>query len=179
MKKAICVGINNYPGISNDLQGCVNDAYDWSTLLNEYGFATSLLLDSQATRQNIKTALDDLVVSAAEGDVVVFTYSGHGTQFIEFGGDEGDAYDEALSVYDGRILDDELRVIINQIDPRVTLLVISDSCFSGSVTRLVPHNTRPRFMPAHGTSDYRAVRQRFLLPETGMPELLITGCSDQ
>src|SRR5829696_5812681 len=98
MKKAICVGINNYPGISNDLQGCVNDAYDWSKLLNEYGFETSLLLDSQATRQNIKAALDDLVVSAAEGDVVVFTYSGHGTQYIEFGGDEGDAYDEALSV---------------------------------------------------------------------------------
>jgi metacaspase-1 len=178
MKKAICVGINNYPGRSNDLQGCVNDAYDWSTLLSEYGFETSLLLDSQATRQNIKTALHDLLGSAVEGDVVVFTYSGHGTQYIEFGGDEGDAYDEALSVHDGRILDDELRVIINQVDPRVTLIVISDSCFSGSVTRLVPENTKPRFMPADGIADYRVVRQRFLLPETGMPELLITGCSD-
>lgn len=178
MKKAICVGINNYPGSSNDLQGCVNDAHDWSRLLNDYGFATSLLLDAQATRQNIMAALEDLVVSAVEGDVVVFTYSGHGTQYLDVGGDEGDVYDEALYVYDGRILDDELRVIINKIDPRATLLVISDSCFSGSVTRLIPENTKPRFMPADGISDYRAVRQRLLLPEAGMPEILISGFSD-
>ena len=51
MKKAICVGINNYPGTSNDLQGCVNDAKDWLTALNSFGFETSLMLDSQATRQ--------------------------------------------------------------------------------------------------------------------------------
>ena len=34
MKKAVCIGINNYPGTSNDLQGCVNDANDWCALLN-------------------------------------------------------------------------------------------------------------------------------------------------
>jgi metacaspase-1 len=179
MKKALCIGINNYPGTSNDLQGCVNDAYDWSALLNEYGFQTSLMLDSQATRQNIKAALDGLVASAAVGDVIVFTYSGHGTQSLDLGGDEDDAYDEALYVYDGTILDDELRVIINKIDPRATLIVISDSCFSGSVTRLIPEHARPRFMPpAEGIPGDWEVRQRFLLPETGMPELLISGCSD-
>jgi hypothetical protein len=178
MKRAICVGINNYPGSSNDLQGCVNDANDWSVVLKDYGFETSLMLDAQATGDNVKAALNNLVVSAHEGDVIVFTYSGHGTQYLDFGGDEGDIYDEALYVYDGRILDDELRVIINKIDPRASLLVISDSCFSGSVTRLIPENTRPRFMPVDGISDYRAVRQRFLLPERGMPEILISGCSD-
>ena len=178
MKRAVCVGINNYPGASNDLQGCVNDANDWSMLLKDYGFETSLMLDAQATGQNVKAALDNLVVSAHEGDVIVFTYSGHGTQYLDFGGDEGDVYDEAPYVYDGRILDDELRVIINKIDPRASLLVISDSCFSGSVTRLVPENTKPRFMPVDGIADYRAVRQRFLLPEMGMPEILISGCSD-
>jgi hypothetical protein len=178
VKRAICVGINNYPGSSNDLQGCVNDAKDWSALLNEYGFATTLILDSQATGQNIKAALENMIVSAAAGDVLVFTYSGHGTQYLDLSGDEGDTYDEALYVYDGRILDDEMRAIINQIDPNVTLVVISDSCFSGSVTRLIPENAKPRFVPADGIADYRQVRQRFLLPETGMPELLISGCSD-
>src|SRR5215216_1960376 len=178
LKRAICVGINNYPGSSNDLQGCVNDAKDWSGLLNEYGFETTLILDAQATGQNIKVALENLIVSAAVVDVIIFTYSGHGTQYLDLGGDEGDLYDEALYVYDGKILDDELRVIINKIDPRVTLVVISDSCFSGSVTRLIPEHTKPRFVPADGISDYRQVRQRFLLPETGMPELLISGCSD-
>lgn len=178
MKKAICVGINNYPGTSSDLQGCVNDANDWCALLIGYGFETTLLLDAQATRQNIGRALDDLIVSAGREDVIVFTYSGHGTQVLDAGGDEGDSYDEALYVYDGRILDDELRVIINKIDPQATLVVISDSCFSGSVTRLVPEKARPRFLPTDGVAVERAVRQRFLLPESGMPELLISGCSD-
>ncbi|WP_349769079.1 caspase family protein, partial [Zoogloea sp.] len=25
-KKALCIGINDYPGTQNDLSGCVNDA---------------------------------------------------------------------------------------------------------------------------------------------------------
>ena len=178
MKKAVCIGINNYPGISNDLQGCVNDANDWYALLTEYGFEASLMLDSQATRQNIKKALEDMVVSAGQGDVILFTYSGHGTQAFDLNNDEGDSYDEAIYVYDGTILDDEMRVIIDKIDPRTTLVVISDSCFSGSVTRLIPENARARFVPMDGFSENRVVGQRFLLPESGMPELLISGCTD-
>jgi metacaspase-1 len=178
MKKAVCVGINNYPGSSNDLQGCVNDANDWSALLNEHGFETGLLLDSQATRKNIKAALENLVLSAKQGDVVVFTYSGHGTQSLDLGGDEGDKYDEAIYVYDGMIVDDDLRVIIDKINPLATLVIISDSCFSGSVTRLVPEHARPRFIPINGYTENRVARQRFLLPESGMPELLISGCTD-
>ncbi len=29
-KKALCIGINDYPGTQNDLSGCVNDANDWA-----------------------------------------------------------------------------------------------------------------------------------------------------
>jgi len=178
MKKAICVGINNYPGSLNDLQGCVNDANDWAALLSGFGFAITLMLDSQATRQNVKTALSSLVASAGEGDVIVFTYSGHGTQVTDFSHDEGDVYDEAIYIYDGTILDDDLRDIINKIDPKATLVVISDSCFSGSVTRFIPENAKPRFMPVENISTGRLIRQRFLLPEMSMPEILISGCSD-
>jgi metacaspase-1 len=178
MKKAVCVGINNYPGTSNDLQGCVNDANDWCSVLNDYGFQTSLLLDAQATRQNVKTALENLVLGARQGDVAVFTYSGHGTQTFDLSGDEGDTYDEAIYVYDGMVVDDDLRIIINKIDPQATLVIVSDSCFSGSVTRLVPEKARPRFLPINGYTEDRAVRQRFLLPQSGMPEILISGCTD-
>lgn len=178
MKKAVCIGINNYPGTSNDLLGCVNDAGDWSDLLSEYGFETRLMLDSQATRQAVKAALQDLVLSARPRDVAVLTYSGHGTQSLDLSGDEGDLYDEAIYVYDGTIVDDELRSIIDKIDPQASLVVISDSCFSGSVTRLVPEKARPRFLPMPGFLEGRTVRKRFLLPESGMPELLISGCTD-
>jgi hypothetical protein len=178
MKKALCIGINNYPGTSNDLLGCVNDANDWSELLTGLGFETSLMLDTQATRQNVKNGLGSLIASAGENDVIVFTYSGHGTQVIDLNSDEGDTYDEAIYVYDGTVLDDDLRSIIDKMDTKATLVVISDSCFSGTVTRIVPEHTKPRFMPNKDITPGRVVRQHFLLPEANMPELLVSGCSD-
>ena len=88
MKRAVCVGINNYPGIFNDLKGCVNDAKDWSDLLQNFGFETSLMLDSQATKTNIKAALQNLVQTTNAGDIAVLTYSGHGTQVADTSSDE-------------------------------------------------------------------------------------------
>lgn len=178
MKRAVCVGINNYPGIFNDLKGCVNDAKDWSALLQELGFNVSLMLDSQATRTNVKAALQGLVDATHAGDIAVFTYSGHGTQVVDTNSDEGDRYDEAICLYDGNVIDDELRVILQAIHPQGTLVVISDSCFSGSVTRLAEEKGIPRFIfPAVSTSG-RVARRPFLLPEADMPELLLSGCSD-
>jgi len=50
MKRAICVGINNYPGTVNDLEGCVNDAEDWERYLLEIGFdEVTTILDKSAT----------------------------------------------------------------------------------------------------------------------------------
>ena len=178
MKRAVCVGINNYPGIFNDLKGCVNDANDWSALLQGLGFDVSLILDSQAKRSTVKAALQGLVNETNASDVAVFTYSGHGTQVVEAGSDEGDPYDEAICLYDGNVIDDELRIILQGIHPQATLVVISDSCFSGSVTRIAAENAIPRFLPPAVSTVGRAPRRPFLLPEAAMPETLITGCSD-
>jgi hypothetical protein len=178
MKKAVCVGINNYPGIFNDLKGCVNDAKDWSTLLAGLGFDVSLMLDLQATRTNVKAALQGLINVTNAGDIAVFTYSGHGTQVVDSGSDEGDPYDEAICLYDGNVIDDELRVMLQGIHPQATLVVISDSCFSGSVTRIAGEKAIPRFIPPGVSTVGRTARRPFLLPETDMPEILLTGCSD-
>lgn len=179
MKRAVCVGINNYPGIFNDLKGCVNDANDWSALLQgSFGFEVSKILDSQATRANVKAALQGLVDSTNAGDVAVFTYSGHGTQVTDKNADEGDPYDEAIFLYDGTVIDDELRVILNGIHPQATLVIISDSCFSGSVTRLAGEKAIPRFVPPQVSMEGRTAKRSFLIPEAEMPELLVSGCSD-
>ena len=179
MKKAICVGINDYPGIFNDLKGCVNDANDWAELLAEFGFEMDILLDNQGTRENIKAGLRDLVSSLTPGDYGVFTYSGHGTYNRDSSGDEPDSYDEALYVYDGILLDDELREILNDLNPQASLVVISDSCYSGTVTRVAEedHYAKPRFVPVIGYDPLFPVKTRFLA-EADMLELLITGCSD-
>jgi hypothetical protein len=178
MKRAVCVGINNYPGIFNDLKGCVNDAQDWSALLQGLGFNVRLMLDSQATRASVRAALQGLVNATNAGDIAVFTYSGHGTQVVDSGSDEGDPYDEAICLYDGNVIDDELRSILRGLHPQATLVVISDSCFSGSVTRLAGENAIPRFIPPLDSTSGRVARRPFLLPEADMPEILITGCSD-
>lgn len=178
MKKAICIGINNYPGVSNDLKGCVNDANDWENLLLFAGFSIEKILDKQATRQNILNALDNLVTSATAGDEIIFTYSGHGTSVTDKSGDEPDAYDEALYVYDGVLLDDELRAILQKVKPDVHILVISDSCFSGTVTRaLNSESAKPRYIKTENIPSEAKLKKRFLAEED-MIEILLSGCSD-
>ncbi len=55
--RAICVGINDYPGTNMDLAGCVNDAKDWQALLERRGYRVDALHDREATRARIVDAL--------------------------------------------------------------------------------------------------------------------------
>ncbi|MFT3719863.1 caspase family protein [Pseudorhodoferax sp.] len=156
-KTALCIGINDYPGTHMDLRGCVNDAQDWAAELAARGFAVTTLLDAQATRAAMAQGFQAAVGGAQKGDVVVITYSGHGTYVPDLNGDEADGLDEALCPYDlqtggGALLDDEIHAIFAARAAGVRLVLISDSCHSGTVTRAVPQDTpddvpRPRFMP--------------------------------
>ena len=209
MKKlSLSVGINNYPGTSNDLNGCVNDAQDWQGLLKtQFGFDDNvLLLDAQATKANILQSLRNLVSSLDSEDVGVFTYSGHGTWVYDTDSDEDDNRDEAICAYDSSILDDDVRNILLSLNPDAKLTIISDSCHSGTVTRMMlakefslsskdfdsfemegfenleTNTLKPRFMPPENELDTiksltLPIRQRFLYPESGMSELLLTGCN--
>ncbi len=62
----------------------------WSEWFQQAGFQNELLLDEQATRQQILSSISTLVQSAAAGDVVAIQYSGHGTQLPDLDGDELD-----------------------------------------------------------------------------------------
>lgn len=194
-KKALCVGINNYPGTQHDLNGCVNDAHAWADLLvAHYDFPQSdvkLLLDAQATKARIMADLKSLLAGAQAGDVLVFTNSSHGTYITDTGGDEPDRYDEALVPYDfknGLIVDDELRTLFAGLPAKVHLAVISDSCNSGSVTRDVappifppprPRLLRPRDYGKPDLPDAQLAKLRSShregYPQSGMKETLLSG----
>ncbi|HPU00088.1 MAG TPA: caspase family protein, partial [Armatimonadota bacterium] len=75
-KKALCIGINDYPGTQNDLSGCVNDATDWAAALTAHGFEVTTLLDAQASKAAMVATMGALIAGAAKGDTVVITYSG-------------------------------------------------------------------------------------------------------
>lgn len=191
VKRALCVGINNYPGTQNDLNGCVNDAREWAYILkSKYGFSEiSTLFDSAATASNIKKNLEAILMKSKNGDNVAFTYSGHGTTVLDTDGDEADKYDEALYCYDTIIRDDELRDIISKMPKGVKFTVISDSCHSGTVTRALlaqkaiskkagRRPPTPRYMPPQIEikSMKKATKKREFLRENDMVEVLLTGC---
>ena len=196
-KKALCVGINNYPGTANDLYGCVNDAKDWQVELQKRGYQVTMLLDSQATRQAMVAALQALVNGGASGDQLVFTYSGHGSWMPDDDGDEPDGRDELLCPYDidsGQYLvDDDLAAIFDAKAQGVNLYFISDSCHSGTVSKFAPAIAglpqpklpKPRFLPP-GTflkseRDLGRLRRVALAGKSTRqkyPALLAAGCQD-
>lgn len=155
-KKALCIGINNYPGTGNDLWGCVNDANDWRAALEKRGFTVQQLLDSQATKDAMHQSIQSLVQGATSGDVIVITYSGHGSWIPDLDNDEPDARDEVLCPYDisqnRPFTDDELYNIFTKRERDVRIVFISDSCNSGTLNRYVSTQAvaaRPltRFLP--------------------------------
>ncbi len=159
----------------------------------------TLLLDAQATKANVVAGIKALLAGAKAGDVLVYTNSSHGTYIADTSGDEP-KYDEAICPYDcadNLIVDDELRELFAESLPKkVHLTIISDSCFSGTVTRIAVSE----FIPGLKTPDDRrvrflspALRSKPVLenpwkakpkikdkyPESEMKEILVSGCSDK
>ena len=187
---ALCTGINDYPGTQNDLRGCVNDAKDWQDLLkNTYGFKIYSLLDSACKVQTFTETLGGLISDSRPNDHIVLTYSGHGSNVPDTNGDEADGRDEAMCLYDGFLIDDSIRGIIQKLNPEARLTIISDSCFSGTVTRAFltamdgEDQPKPRYLPPTDMEDVRAlcvnnITSKIFYPESDMKEVLISGCSD-
>lgn len=140
---ALCVGLNevdsaHYDGWKGQLMACEADAIDMTALLKREGFRVTTLLTQRGTRTSVIGALKGLAEVARAGDLVVYTYSGHGGQLPDSSGDETDGIDETQCLFDGQMSDDELSRVLATFRTGVRVLVISDSCHSGTVTRLVP-----------------------------------------
>lgn len=164
MKRAVCIGIN-YKG-ENRLEGCVNDMNDWSGELNQHRRFDQItqLQDQFATRQAILSTLEyEVQQQTRKDDLLVVTFSGHGTWLPDSQDPSG--RDEAICPWDiltdgakALIIDKELFKIFKEARGRV--VVISDSCHSGTVTRLLA--------PLAGASIERT--PRFISPVQFMPK---------
>jgi hypothetical protein len=118
------------------LAGCENDARDMNTLAEAQGFSNrQVLLSSQATSGNVIAAITAAANELRTGDFFLLTYSGHGSQMRDASGDEPDQFDETWVLYDRQLLDDELYALWGRFQPGVRILVLSDSCHSGSAAR--------------------------------------------
>lgn len=186
-KYAVCIG-NNYPGTNAELRGCVNDALDWADLLSRSGYEVVML--REARFEETVHALEAAVGRAGYGDRIVFTYSGHGTWMPDLDGDETDGRDEALVMADymegGLLLDDHLQHIFGMLKTGSGALILSDSCHSGTVSRLLQSHmeipAQRKFMsPVEfiDMSDERAMEaERVRASTPRRTASLISGCGD-
>jgi len=137
--RALLIGVSRYQDGST-LPGVDQDPLLMRDVVKKLGFKDSqikLLQDAQANRAGILSALNGWLVQGVNPqDKVILYYSGHGTQVKDQNGDEPDGCDEALVPYDypNLIIDDELGAALERI-PAKEVMVVLDSCFSGTATK--------------------------------------------
>jgi hypothetical protein len=160
-KYALVVGIDDYPGTDDDLEGSVEDSRIFSQLLiRRFGFKPNnvvVLNNSVATRDHILNAFTRHLGQAGPQGAAVFYYSGHGVQMDNNLAltapldPERDGRDEAIVAWgtDDRssiILDDEIGFLIGQLKTD-RVLIVHDSCNSGTSARGVTPQIKPREVP--------------------------------
>ncbi|MBF0162177.1 MAG: caspase family protein [Magnetococcales bacterium] len=149
---ALCVGIDRYA--ASPLSGCVRDALTWRDTLVTFGFQAQLLTDGQATRAGIVSALEAMIRASRPGDVLVWHYSGHGTQVPDQNGDDADGQDEAMCPVDYHtghlLLDDDIDRLLDRLPQGVSLTCFLDCCHSGTISRMGRGITRTLNDPAAG-----------------------------
>jgi hypothetical protein len=160
------IGLNavdpkHYGGWDGVLKACENDARDLAALAHTRGIRSTLLLTRKATRAAVLAGLRRSARALKAGDLFFLSFSGHGGQVRDASGEEPDKKDETWCLYDAQLIDDELYHELSKFKSGVRILVLSDSCHSGTVTRErvdpPPPGQRSKMMPpAVGDRVYRA-----------------------
>ena len=127
-----------YSGWDGPLAACEFDAKDMAALAKGQGMTPTVLLTKKATRAALLAGMRAAAKALKDGDLFFMSYSGHGGQMPDTNGDEADKKDETWCLYDGQLIDDELYFELSRFAAGVRILVLSDSCHSGTVTREMP-----------------------------------------
>ncbi|GAB4533620.1 MAG: caspase family protein [Roseibium sp.] len=144
--RALVIGIDAYRHVS-PLNGAVNDARDIASTLQAAGVSDlTTLYDEAATREAVLTSWQELLERSAPDDILVLSYAGHGAQEKEWvAGSEEDGMDEVflLAGFDltapgnrERLRDDDVSAMLRAAGGR-SVLVLADSCHSGTMTRSI------------------------------------------
>jgi hypothetical protein len=135
----IFVGIADYDGDEMDLPNCDQDAQSlYDIFTRQFGMAREdavLLLNENATIERVMEAVREIGRRAGPDDMLIFFYSGHGSQFEGMADSQDpDGVHETLNVFDGDISDDDFAAAINSSDAGLCLVVL-DSCLSGGFAK--------------------------------------------
>ena len=165
--RAVLVGVEIFerPEVPR-LNGCVNDVLLVRRILKDVFEVPNrdirVVVNERATKDAIVHRLREAVREADEGDIVVFFYSGHGSQIRDRNGDElSDHLDELIVPYDmdwdrkTYISDDEIDELFGEVRPGVLVEAFFDCCFFG----VGPQGLESPLPPAAHRDDVR-----FLVP---------------
>lgn len=144
-RRALLIGIEDYPNPAERLYGCVNDVFAMSAALQDCGFEPEeirVCLNERATAEGILSRFTWLVDDARSGDELVFYYSGHGARMPEYGVyQEPDRMTETLVPYDfdwtpeRAVSDEQIYDFYAQLPYEVQMMMVFDCCHSGSMHR--------------------------------------------
>jgi hypothetical protein len=133
------IGVNEidpgHYGTNGALALCETDAKDMRQIAKAAGFSDDILLTKKATRDGVMSGIKAAAASLSTGDIFFISYAGHGSTVPDTNGDEEDGRDETWCLYDGMMIDDELKALWKTFKPGVRVLIVSDSCHSGTVSR--------------------------------------------
>ncbi len=153
---ALLIGINAYDAQSypqvNPLDACLNDVQAMTAFLNQHyknliqsDTQIKTLTNEQATRANVIKGFQEHLCQAKDDDIALVFYSGHGSYNItapEFHGYTKDNEEQTWVLYDSRVpnnfdlADKEIALLLEDVGRQCGhIVVIADSCHSGSVTR--------------------------------------------
>ena len=168
---ALTIGLNSvnpahYGGWSGDLVACEADAQDMTSIAKKKGFKVTTLLTKAGTRDRVAKEIKSAATSLKSGDIFLLTYSGHGGQLPDLNDDEVDAQDETWCLYDGEQVDDELYVLLGKFAKGVRILIFSDSCHSGTVTKQA--YTRNMHVTRSALTGSEVVRFRNMPPDAAL-----------
>ena len=151
-RRALLIGIDQYPNPEDRLEGCVNDVFLFSSLLQERGFNPEdirVVLNERATANGIRERLQWLLEDAGDGMERVLFYSGHGAQLPGYNAAEViDHMDECLVPHDFNwtketaITDDDFYHLYCDLPFSAKFFAVFDCCHSGGMTREGGHKVR-------------------------------------
>lgn len=139
---SVHIGLNavdpkHYAGWKGELVACEADAEDMHAIAKGHGYSPDILLTRRATRRAVVDAIEGAARDLGPGDIFFLSYSGHGGQLPDRNGDEpDDLKDETWCLHDGELVDDELYALWRKFEAGVRILVLSDSCHSGTAIRM-------------------------------------------
>jgi len=122
---------------------CANDAKILNNLGRFCGYEKNkILLDEEATVSNVTETLSSYSKTLEKGDMLVITYSGHGSTLIDFNKDEKQGVDQTWCLYDRQLIDDELPHFWKKFKEGVFIFLILDACHSGSAMKSLNRGVR-------------------------------------